>query len=390
MSCRVLAALPALLMAGCGYAGAKDLPLPGAIGGPDTYPVTVVLDDATNLVVKETCRTNDTIVGSVESITLDASLKARVVCRVKDSTRLPANTVATLRETSLLGERFVALDPPTGVQPRGQLAQGSTLPASSSRTDPNAELVLGALSQVLNGGSLGSIETISRELDTALSGSDFGGTVRSLDNVTGALSDHRTKIASSLAALDRLTAELRRQRSVIADALDSIPGGLEVLDRQRPRLVTLLRRLTQLSRVAVPLIREVHGDTVADLKHLDLVLSELTKAGDELALTLERVATFPFSSNTMSVLKGDYGGFYGTFELDIDSLNTLLSDSGIPIPPAAGEPAGKPAAPAESSAPSPTPRGPALNGLHDLLQGSTPRKPGLDGLLGRLLGGGDS
>lgn len=317
-------------LTGCGYEGASSLPLPGAIGGDDTYSVTVVLPDATNLVAKETCRSNDTVIGSVESVTLTEDLRAKVVCRIKNSVSLPANTVARLSETSLLGERFVALGPPDGEQPTGQLTRNSTLAASATRADPDVEMVFGALSQVLNGGSLGSIETISRELNTALSGSDLGGTIEQVDSAVAKFNDHRSEITASLTSLDRLASQLATQRDVLAQALDSIPGGLAVLERNRAKLVTTLTKLSELSRVAVPLIASTRENTVADLKHLAPVLSELTKAGDELALSITRIVSFPFPSNALSTIKGDFAGFYGTIELDIDALNRLLGASGIP------------------------------------------------------------
>lgn len=387
-------ALAAATLAGCGYEGASSLPLPGAIEGKDTYAVTVVLDDATNLVPKETCRSNDTIVGSVESVTLDDQLQAKVVCRIKKSVKLPANAVGTLRETSLLGERFVGLDPAPGQQPRGVLEHGVTLPAASTRVDPNVEMVLGALSQVLNGGSLGKIETITRELNTALEESDVSGTIRDLGPVIATLNDHRVDITTSLVSLDRLARKLARQRRVIAGALDSIPGGLRVLDRQRPKLVATLRSLSRLSRVALPLIRKTKANTVADLKHLAPVLSRLTEAGDELALTVERVASFPFPSNAQSAIAGDYGGFYGTAEIDIDVLNQLLGGPVVPTQTGPGQTPDTPGQPELPGVPEipglpEVPGLPAIPGLPELLTGPSGSSPDRDALdLGDLLGGG--
>lgn len=326
------------LLAGCGYDGASSLPLPGAIGGGDTYRVVVILDDATNLVAKETCRTNDTVVGSVESVELTKDLRARVVCRIKNSVELPANAVARLGETSLLGERYVALDPPAGVEAAGVLSPGTTLPAATTRTDPNVEMVFGALSQVLNGGGLGALETITRELESALSGSDLGATLEEVDGLVSAFNGHRDEIAASLVSLDRLAGTLAKQRGVLEDALDSVPGGLAVLERQRTRLVGTLQRLSALSRTAVPLLSATRANTVADLKHLAPVLNQLNKAGDELALTLGRVVTFPFPSTVLSTVKGDFAGMYATFDLDIDLLNRILGLTKFP----ASEPAEKP------------------------------------------------
>jgi phospholipid/cholesterol/gamma-HCH transport system substrate-binding protein len=361
------------LVSGCGYSGASSLPLPGAIGGKDTYAITVVLPDATNLVAKETCRSNDTVIGSVESVKLDKDLRARVVCRIKNSVKLPANVTASLSETSLLGERFVALDPPSGTAARGVLKPGTTLPASSTRADPDVELVFGALSQVLNGGSLGSIETITRELNTAFSGGDLHGSIEALNTVVGKFNDHRSEISASLVSLDRLSSRLARQRTVLAEALDSIPGGLAVLDRQRTKLVATLSKLSELSKVAVPLIQSTRANTVADLRHLAPVLTQLSKAGDELALSLGRIVTFPFPSNGLSTIKGDFAGLYGTIELDVDLLNRLLGTN-------TGPPAALAGAPAKPSVGKPA----TGNPLQELLQ---PVTGGLDALLNGLLGG---
>lgn len=368
-------ALPAVValalgaLSGCGYDGARSLPLPGAIDGDDTYAVTVVLDDATNLVAKETCRTNDTVIGSVESVELDENLKARVVCRIRDDVELPGNVLATLRETSLLGERFLALDPPPGVKPTGRLAPGAVVAAADTRVDPNVEMVLGALSLVLNGGGLTRVETISRELTVALAESDLDGTLARLDTFVSSLDARRDDLTRSLVALDRLAVRLARQRGVIAGALDAVPDGLAVLDRQRPRLVRSLRELSRLSRVAVPLIRRSKEATVADLKHLEPILTELTRNGHDIALTLERLSSFPFPSNGMGIVRGDYGGMVANVRLDIDTLNEILIAAGLPpsgpLPPTG--PTG-PTLPVDPDEPLLPPLGlPPLPGLDELI-----------------------
>lgn len=237
------ATVATVVLAGCSYQGADSLPLPGTIEGEGTYEVTARFTDATNLVPKETCRTNDTVIGSVVSVELDEDLRAEVVCAVKDEVELPANVVATLRETSLLGERFVSLDPPPGVQPKGVLQEGAVIPETTTRVDPNVEMVFGALSQLLNGGSLGSIQTISQELSDALEATDFGASARDIGVLVDSFDDHKADFVRSLEALNRLAGGIARQRTALRQALDSIPGGLAVLDRQRPKLVRTLQHL---------------------------------------------------------------------------------------------------------------------------------------------------
>jgi phospholipid/cholesterol/gamma-HCH transport system substrate-binding protein len=184
--------------------------------------------------------------------------------------------------------------------------------------------------------------------------------------VVAKFNDHRSEIAASLDSLDRLAGKLARQKAVIGEALDSIPGGLAVLERQRGKLVQTLQKLSDLSAVAVPLISSTRANTVADLRHLAPVLSQVSKAGDDLALTLERFVTFPFSSNALSTIKGDFAGFYGTIELDVDLLNRLLGTSaqapfGASSTTSGGVKSGNPLAPILA------PLAPVTGGLTDLL-----------------------
>ena len=361
----------------CDYRGASSLPLPGGKGGGG-YTVTAVFDDVTNLVPKETCRAGDVVVGSVESVELRKDLRATVVCRIDKDVRLPANAVATLRETSLLGERFVALDPPDGQQARGTLRHGTVLDQNDTHVVPDAEIVLGALSQVLNGGGLGHIETISRELTTALGSSDLGGTTREISHLVGTLDEHRDDIVAALTAIERLSGELRDQRQAIGDALDAVPQGLAVLDRQRPALVRTLEGLSSLSRVAVPLIRDSKAATVEDLRNLGPILDQLARSKHRLARAVEGIITYPFPSYTKFVAKGDYAGMFATIGLDIDSLNNLLAEKQQEnggLPAGAG---GLPSLPSLPSLPR-LPELPALPKTPDLLGGGRGSGGQLDG-----------
>ncbi|GEP33312.1 hypothetical protein NSZ01_10800 [Nocardioides szechwanensis] len=329
MSARAGAAglVAALALSSCGFDGAQSLPLPGA-AGDGGYTVTITFEDAANLVPKETCRANDTVVGSVVSVELDESFDAEVVCRIERTADLPGNVRATLRETSLLGERYVALDVPAGEEPTGTLADGAVIPVSDTVVHPNTEIVLGALSQVLNGGSLGSISTISRELSTALDGraGQARSAARRLDELLTSLDANRATLVATLAAMGDLSTTLSQQRDVLADTLDRLPAGLAVLDRQRPRLTRALQRLARLSRTVVPLVQQSRDNTVADLEHLRPVLEQLAVAGEEIAPTLERITSFPFNRNTLSTIKSDYQGAYVQANFDLDTVLTLLAD----------------------------------------------------------------
>jgi phospholipid/cholesterol/gamma-HCH transport system substrate-binding protein len=104
----------------CQFDGLSSLPLPGGAGTSGrTYHVTAVFDDVLDLVPQSAVRVNDVAVGSVERIRL-TGYQARVTMRLERTVVLPANAVADIRQTSLLGEKYVSLGPPDGAGPAGR------------------------------------------------------------------------------------------------------------------------------------------------------------------------------------------------------------------------------------------------------------------------------
>src|SRR4029078_8038801 len=90
--------------AGCTFTGVSSLPLPGGVDtGSHPYDVKMVFDNVLDLVPQSQCRVSDVPVGKVTKIDL-VNWPAVVTCRLRDSVDLPANAVAAIAQTSLLGE----------------------------------------------------------------------------------------------------------------------------------------------------------------------------------------------------------------------------------------------------------------------------------------------
>ena len=127
--------------------------------------------DVLDLVPQSAVKVNDVTVGKVESVKL-VGWHAQVQVVVNGDVDLPANAYAQIRQTSLLGEKFVSLSyPPDGEvsDPSAGRAQqpGYAYPhigISRTGATPEVEEVLGALSLLLNGGGLEQIKTITHEL----------------------------------------------------------------------------------------------------------------------------------------------------------------------------------------------------------------------------------
>ena len=164
-----LAALLALavLLTGC---RAPTCRCPAARRTAPLYRVTVEFADVLDLVPQAAVKVDDVTVGSVEKIWL-AGWTARVAAAARDATSSCRPTRAPPCGRPACSARSTSRSPrPTDRAARGTLADGDLIPLARTRRAAEVEEVLGALSLLLNGGGLAQLQTINRELDTALAG----------------------------------------------------------------------------------------------------------------------------------------------------------------------------------------------------------------------------
>ncbi|MEV1076908.1 MCE family protein [Streptomyces sp. NPDC050211] len=322
------AAVGSLLLSGCEFNGWYDVELPGgAASDGRAYRVTVEFRDVLDLVPQSAVKVNNVTVGAVEKVELDG-WHARVRLRVADSVKLPANAVAELRQTSMLGEKYVALSAPPGSDPVGRLRDGDRVPLSRSGRNPEIEEVLSALSALLNGGGVAQLKTITVELNKALAGREnrVKSLLKELNTFLGGLDDQREDIIRALEAVDRLAGRLGKEKRTIAKAVDTMPPALKVLADQRRDLTKMLTALSKLGTTGTRVVKASRDDTVANLKQLRPILEQLNKAGDDLPNSLELLTTYPFPRNAVDAIKGDYVNLAITADLDLASIYGNLTE----------------------------------------------------------------
>jgi phospholipid/cholesterol/gamma-HCH transport system substrate-binding protein len=321
----LLAVLCAFTLTGC--RGLTDVRLPGGTAGKNPYTVTVLFDDVLNLEQQASVRVNDVAVGDVEKIR-NQGFKAAVTLRIRKDVVLPANTYAELQQTSLFGEKFVALGPPPPPeQPMGQLKNGAVIDRSGR--NPETEEVLAALSALLNGGGVAQLQTISVELSNALAGREgkVRDSLRQIDTLVGALDDRKQEIVRALENVDALGRRLAAQTGTIASALDNIPPALAVLADQRAQLTRMLTSLSNLGHVSDDVIANSRANTVAVLNNLQPILSNLDSARKNIVSSLELLTNYPFPTTVNSGVHGDYAGLYASINLNLNDLIRGLTSS---------------------------------------------------------------
>ena len=329
----VLGVLVAMFLSACDFS-VYGLPLPGGPDvGEDPMTIKVEFADVLDLVPQSTVKVNDVSVGKVTDIDLEG-YQALVTLQVRRDVDLPGNAVAELRQTSLLGEKFVELSAPEQGAIDDRLSDGATIPIERAGRNPEVEEVLGALSLLLNGGGVAQLKTIAQELNAALDGREDSArsVLRNLRTFMGQVDDNKADIVRAIEQLNRLAIAAEKQLPTIDKALDELPSALESIDRQRDDLVEMLGALDQLSSVAVDVITRSKDATITSLRRLNPVLTQLAASGDDFTNAFHVFLTYPFVDEVVgrdpqvarNLHMGDYTNLSITLDVDLTSVPTTI------------------------------------------------------------------
>jgi phospholipid/cholesterol/gamma-HCH transport system substrate-binding protein len=266
----------------------------------------------------------------VTDVKLDGYV-ADVTLKLPKSIDLPDNARAEIRQTSLLGEKFVSLSKPE--TPSGKLGDGDRIGLENTGRNPEVEEVFEALALILNGGGVAQLKTISEELNLAFAGreDEVRSIITQVGSFMGQLDANKDSIVTALDNLNRLSLELRRQDSTIKATLDDLPKVLASVDSQRQDLVKMLQSLSRLSSVGVRVIQASKSSTIESLQHLAPVLSALAAADQNLPKALQVFLTYPFIDEAVgrdpqvarNLHLGDYVNLSVALNLDLFNLPNI-------------------------------------------------------------------
>jgi phospholipid/cholesterol/gamma-HCH transport system substrate-binding protein len=306
-------------LSGCGVGlDLYNTTLPGG-ANVGSNPITISADfaDAVDLVPQSSVKVDNIAVGRVSTITLNPdSRSAHVTLQVRRDLVLPQGTTARLQQTSLLGEKYVALIRPanTGATTGARLTSGANIPIASTSQIAEVEQVLGALSLVVNGGGIGQFQNISRELQQISTGrpEEIKGFLSNMQVFVSGLNDRKEAITGALDAVAKLSTTLDKDKDKITTALEGLSPGLKVLVDQRTELVSMLTALNKLSDVSVRTLKASQKDMAEDMKLLEPILRKLAQSGQSLPDSLELLLTYPFPDSVLGAIKGDYFNVFAT------------------------------------------------------------------------------
>jgi phospholipid/cholesterol/gamma-HCH transport system substrate-binding protein len=235
-----------------------------------------IAEDASGVVPRNDVRLNDIVVGQVTGVDLDG-LQARIGFTISDDVELPAGTKVEIRQTSLLGEFFLALVP----EGEGRLEPGTTIPLERTRRAAELETIVsqaGALTAQVN---IDNINRILTSLDTGLAGGPeaVGSMFESMAGTASSLSTLRADLSATIDSVDALAARLAPETTTFSDAVGRFADGAEALASSNEgidvlveqlgsatgSLSDLLERNRERLQRSTPVLRRTLSDVIANL-----------------------------------------------------------------------------------------------------------------------------
>src|SRR6201998_3690389 len=341
------------LLAGCQFNGLNSLVMPGTAGhGGGAYSVTVEMPDVATLPQNSPVMVGDVTVGSVSGISAeqraDGSFYAAVKLALDKNVVLPANSTATVAQTSLLGSMHIDLARPKDKPATGRLTDGSRIPQSNTGRYPTTEEVLSALGVVVNKGNLSALEEITDETYQAVAGrqDQFVDLVPRLAELTAGLNRQVTSTMDEVDGLNRFSATLARDKDNLGRALDTLPEAIRVLNKNREHIVDAFAALNKLATVTSEILSKTKVDFAEDLKGLYSAAKALNDNRKNFVTSLQLLLTVPFPNfGIKQAVRGDYLNVFTTFDLTLRRLGetffttsyalarTMMHMSGVLNPP---------------------------------------------------------
>ncbi|MBH0775510.1 MCE family protein [Nocardia sp. NEAU-351] len=248
MACVVVAS-------GCGF-DPGAIPVPGSGVSGSTYDVRIEFTNVLNLPSRAKVVANGAVVGSVTGIDLvqdSAGGYVTVRAEIMDSVRLPVSTVAEMRQSTVLGDSFIALTtPPSGF---GELlAPGGRIPLNQTVPPIQIEDAMAGFATFVQGGAITRFQDIVNQLNGVLP-RDPKETARIADVLGGDARDlaaNLDRVDSFLSGIEQTVGVVHERAPVLHEQL--APAAVEQTSGAVQTLVATIGIIGALGDVAHALI----------------------------------------------------------------------------------------------------------------------------------------
>lgn len=284
---------------------------PLAACGDDGFVVRATFDDVGDLQARHSVQLADVRIGEIRSVRLTEDFRADVTMTIHAGRNVPKDSVALLRTTSLLGEKFIELRPVGDPGAGPYLEDGDRL--TNTDEAPELEFVaqeaINVLGSVVATDVAGLIESGAAAFGGR--GEDLNALIADLADISRTLASRTGEIQRIIDGLDATTATLASSSGEIADLLTNLATTTQVLADNRQRALTALDQLSRLARIQNDLLVTYRADIDRQIKQVDEVLAVAAGQTAELSLLIGWLEQFVVG--VPKLIPGDFTQVYGWF-----------------------------------------------------------------------------
>lgn len=304
-----VATLSTAVVSGCGFT-AEDLARANNNRG-DGYVITAVVDDALNLPDGAPVRLGGVPVGRVKDVEVK-DYQAVVSLRINNDVTILSGASVRLRYTTALGEMYVQVDPSAEGE---KLTDGAKLNPAQAETAPSVEDALASASMLINGGGLGSIQTIVEELNTAVEGRvpTTHRLIRRLSTTLTAVDNSEDSIDRILSSLGSVSQTLNSREETINRALEELRPAARTLAENTDELVALLKQASRFGETAQRIVNASRDDVSSIVKELGPILDTVLANRDGILNALDGITRGAPIVN--QVIPNTYANLYAVIHL---------------------------------------------------------------------------
>ncbi|MCM6774012.1 MlaD family protein [Nocardia sp. CDC159] len=261
-----------------------DVPLPGFPAAGAGYRLHAEFTSALNLPQRAPVKSQGQAIGSVAGVRLAGEI-AVVDLDIDTGITVAAGTRAELRQDTLLGDLYLALDPPA--KPAGALAPGATIPIADT-TASNIEDLLNGLASMVNGGTAGILGRAARQVGAALP--DDPQRIRDIAarqaRIVHELDANRASFDRMLTDAEATARALTADRETITRTLTEWPARQDGINALVP---TFARYFDSIPQFAVPVAQMATDARAREITAIIDMLAPLLRTTVTLDLTLPKL-----------------------------------------------------------------------------------------------------
>jgi phospholipid/cholesterol/gamma-HCH transport system substrate-binding protein len=263
---------------------AESLPL---IGGGDTY--YAAFTDSSGIKPNDEVRIAGVRVGKVTAVDLDGD-HVKVTFRISSGAKFGSETNAEIKVKTLLGAMFLALEP----KGPGQLAKGSTIPTSRTRSAYDVVQAFSGLAERAEAINLpqltDSLNTLAEA--TANTPEEFQSTLKGLSALSANVAARDAQLNTLLGNLKKVSSVLSARDQDIVTLMKDSDTLLRAVVARREAVHQLLVSTSKLSTELTALVQQSRADLTPALSNLQSVVAVLRKNQNNLDNSLRLMAPF--------------------------------------------------------------------------------------------------